>query len=157
MKCYPSLGKDSYKILINKYFYLVVITLDIILIKLKCRTGANLHDTRTDRRAFTSPAIACLYEYTFYPVPACVAGHHPTAETIHPGALSGPILGPTTTQSVEKRRILNVFARRTGFVNGAAALTGNYVAEPCGGITAWSCISRRLMDEVADRIHGRAY
>ena len=57
----------GYKILINKYFYLVVITLDIILIKLKCRTGANLHDTRTDRRAFTSPAIACLYEYTFYP------------------------------------------------------------------------------------------
>lgn len=106
-----------------------------------------------EMRAF----IARLYDLTLLRV------HHPylgivgTPQAIHPGAPRGSIHRPALTYWIENRRTLNVIARRTGFVSGAAALTSYHAVQPHGGITAGSAPAVQLMDDVADWIFARRY
>ena len=106
-----------------------------------------------EMRAF----VARLYYLTI------LRGHHShlgvtgDPQAIYPGAPSGSIHRPALTYWIENRRTLNVLARRTGFVNGAAALTDYHAVEPHGGITVGSASSTQLMDDIADWVVGRGY
>lgn len=106
-----------------------------------------------EMRAF----IARLYDLTLLRM------HHPhlgilgMPRAIYPGAPRGSIHRPALTYWVENRRTLNIIARRTGFVTGAAALTGYHAVQPHGGITAGSGPAIQLMDDVADWISARGY
>ena len=106
-----------------------------------------------EMRAF----VARLYDLTILCAHHRYIGVTGPSKAIHPGAPSGPIHGPASTYWDENRRTLNVLARRTGFVRGAAALTGYHGVAPHGGITVGSPSSTQLMDDVADWIHGRGY
>ena len=106
-----------------------------------------------EMRAF----VARLYDLTI------LRSHHPhlgvaeAPQAIHPGAPFGSIHRSALTYWIENRRTLNVLARRTGFVNGAAALTAYHAVEPHGGITVGSASSTQLTEDVAEWIHGRGY
>ena len=107
-----------------------------------------------EMRAF----IARLYDLTI------LCTHHPSLgidgppKAIHPNAPSSEsIHRPALTYRVENGRTLNVLARRTGFVEGAAVLARYHAVKPHGGITAGSAASTKLMDDVADWIRGRGY
>lgn len=76
---------------------------------------------------------------------------------IYPDAPSGPTHRPVLTYWQENRRTLNVLAGRTGFVRGAAALSGYHAVAPYGGITVRSASATQLMDDVADWIRRRGY
>jgi hypothetical protein len=89
--------------------------------------------------------------------------HHPhlglagPPQAIHPNAPPGSIHRPALTYWIENRRTLNVIARRTGFVSGAARLTRYHAVAPHGAITAGSAAATQLMDDVADWIRARGY
>ncbi len=53
--------------------------------------------------------------------------------------------------------MLNVLARRTGFVSGVAALTGYHAVEPYSGIVIGSASSKQRMNKVANWNYGRGY
>ena len=57
----------------------------------------------------------------------------------------------------ENRRTLNIIARRTGFVHGAAAMTGYHAVEPHGGVTVGSPTTATLIDGVVSWIVSRGY
>ncbi len=122
------------------------------------RVSIECKDVGTDgsvdeMRAF----IARLYDLTI------LRTHHPSLgvggppKAIHPGASSESIHRPALTYRIENRRTLNVLARRTGFVRGAAALTGYHEVKPYSRITVGSAFSMQLMDDVADWICGRGF
>jgi hypothetical protein len=106
-----------------------------------------------EMRAF----VARLYDLTL------LHAHHPylgipgSPQAIHPSAPSGAIHRPALTYWIENRRTLNVIARRTGFVAGAASLTGYHAVEPHGWIAPGNPPAIQLMDDVADWIVARNY
>ena len=106
-----------------------------------------------EMRAF----VARLYDLTILYAHHRYLGVAEARMAIHPGAPCGPIHRPALTYWIENRRTLNVLAWRTGFVNGAATLTGYHAVEPHGGITVGSVSSTQLMDDVAEWIIGRGY
>ncbi len=106
-----------------------------------------------EMRAF----IARLYDITL------LNSHHPhlaisgAAQTIHPGASASPMHIPASSYWEENRRTLNIVARRSGFVAGAAAMTGYHSVEPHAGIAATSTSAQGLFDAVADWIVANGY
>ena len=99
-----------------------------------------------EMRAF----IARLYDVTL------LDSHHPhlpvggAPKVIHPGSASAPVHGAVKSYWQENRRTLNVIARRSGFVAGAAAMTGYHSVGPHAGIVPTSAASQSLFDGVAD-------
>lgn len=79
------------------------------------------------------------------------------SQAIHPGAPPGRTHRAVLTYWQENRRTLNVIARRTGFVHGAAAMTGYHAVEPHGGIVVGSPTTRALIEAVASWIIARGY
>ena len=106
-----------------------------------------------EMRAF----IARLYDITLLTL------HHPhlsvggAPKAVHPGSPSGPVHGPATSYWQENRRTLNVIARRSGFVAGAAAMTGYHSVEPHAGIVPTTTAAQALFDEVAEWIVANGY
>lgn len=78
-------------------------------------------------------------------------------QAIHPGAPPGALHGPAFTYWQENRRTLNIIARKTGFVQGARAMTKYYSVEPHGGILVGAANTTALIDAVADWIVARGY
>lgn len=78
-------------------------------------------------------------------------------QAIQPGAPAGGIHRSVLTYWQENRRTLNVIARRTGFVRGAAAMTGYHAIEPHGGITVGSPTTATLIDGVVSWIISCGY
>ena len=121
-------------------------------VSIECKdTGTN--GSVDEMRAF----VARLYDVTI------LTGHHPylpvpgPARVIHPGAPPEPVHCPVRSYWSENRRTLNVLARRTGFVQGAAALSGYHAVAPHGGVTVGSPTAAALMDDVADWIFRQPY
>ena len=79
------------------------------------------------------------------------------SQAIHPGAPPGSTHRSVLTYWQENRRTLNVMARRTGFVHGAAAMTGYHAVEPHQGIVVGSLNTDGLIDAVASWIVARGY
>jgi hypothetical protein len=106
-----------------------------------------------EMRAF----VARLYDLTL------LNAHHaylPVAgppRAIHPGAPPGGLHRPVITYWLENRRTQNIIARKTGFVHGAAAMTGYYSIAPHGGIVVGSANMGSLIDAVATWIVSRGY
>ena len=106
-----------------------------------------------EMRAF----VARLYDVTL------LVSHHAhlslggTAQTIHPGLPPTSMHAPATTYWEENRRTLNVIARKSGFVSGAAAMTCYHSVEPHDSIAATSSAAWRLFDTVADWIFAKGY
>lgn len=106
-----------------------------------------------EMRAF----IARLYDVTL------LDSHHPhlpvggAPMAIHPGSPSGPLHGSAITYWQENRRTLNVIARRSGFVAGAAAMTGYHSVAPHAGIVPTAAASQALFDGVADWVLANGY
>ena len=106
-----------------------------------------------EMRAF----VARLYDLTL------LHAHHryltvsdpPSA--IHPGAPPEPKHRSVPTYWQENRRTLNVLARRTGFVKGAAALSGYHAVAPHDGVIVQSPSAARLMSDVAEWIRRKGY
>ncbi|WP_421993968.1 hypothetical protein [Roseococcus sp.] len=59
---------------------------------------------------------------------------------------------PARSYWEKNRRTLNVIARKSGFVTGAAAMTGYHSVEPHTGIAATSTSAQGLFDAVTDWI-----
>ena len=121
-------------------------------VSIECK-DAGTNGTVDEMRAF----IARLYDTTM------LTFHHrylpvfgPT-RVIHPDAPPDPVHRPVRSYWRENRRTLNVLARRTGFVHGAAALSGYRAVAPHGGITVGSPTAAALMDDVADWICSQRY
>lgn len=106
-----------------------------------------------EMRAF----VARLYDVTL------LSSHHPhlaivgAAQTIHPGLPPSSMPAPAASYWEENRHTLNVIARKSGFVSGAAAMTGYHSVEPHAGITAISPAAQGLFDTVADWIFANGY
>lgn len=106
-----------------------------------------------EMRAF----VARLYDLTL------LAAHHSylpftgPPQSIHPGAPSGPLHRPVITYRLENRRTLNIIARKSGFVQGAAAMTRYHSVEPHGGIVVGAPSTAALIKSVADWIVRRNY
>jgi hypothetical protein len=106
-----------------------------------------------EMRAF----VARLYDLTL------LKGHHVhlgirgNPQTIYPGAPAGSLHESAKTYWVENRQTLNVIARRTGFVAGAAAMTGYHSVEPHAGIVAAAPAAQDLFVAVADWIAAKGY
>jgi hypothetical protein len=106
-----------------------------------------------EMRAF----VARLYDLTL------LAAHHSylpfagSPQAIHPGAPTGALHRPVITYWLENRRTLNIIARKSGFVLGAAAMTGYHSIEPHRGITVGAASRAALIDAVADWIVRREY
>ena len=106
-----------------------------------------------EMRAF----IARLYDVTL------LSSHHPHlaigggAQAIHPGAPPSPTSVAAHSFWEENRRTLNVIARKSGFVTGAAAMTGYHSVEPHAGIAATSASAQGLFDAVAEWIVTNGY
>jgi hypothetical protein len=121
-----------------------------VAIECKDVTAAGSVD---EMRAF----VARLYDATL------LHAHHRylpftgPSQTIHPGSPPGGIHRSVLTYWQENRRTLNIIARKTGFVAGAAAMTGYYSVEPHGGIVVGSTNAAQLMDAVTDWIVRRGY
>lgn len=122
------------------------------------RVAVECKDVKTlgsvdEMRAF----VARLYDLTL------LAGHHPylclagPPHAIHPGAPSEPLHGPVHTYWQENHRTLNIIARKSGFVQGAAAMTGYHSIEPHGGIVVGAANTDVLVRAVADWIVGHGY
>lgn len=79
------------------------------------------------------------------------------SQAIHPGAPPGGTHRSVLTYWQENRRTLNVIARKTGFVHGAASMTGYHAVEPHGGIVVGSPTTTALIDAVASWIVARGY
>ena len=121
-------------------------------ISVECKdVGTN--GTVDEMRAF----VARLYDLTLLRAHHryLTVAHPPRA--IHPGAPPGGKHGPVLTYWQENRRTLNVLARRTSFVKGAAALSGYYAVAPHSGVTVQSPSAARLMSDVAEWIRRRDY
>ena len=106
-----------------------------------------------EMRAF----VARMYDLTILCAHHRYLGVADPASAIHPDAPPGPSHRPALTYWQENRRTLNVLARRTGFVRGAAPLASYYAVAPYGGITVQSATAAQLMDDVADWIFSRCY
>ena len=121
-------------------------------VSIECK-DAGTNGTVDEMRAF----IARLYDITI------LTGHHRylpvfgPARVIHPDAPPDPLHYPVPSYWRENRRTLNVLARRTGFVQGAAALSGYHAVMAHRGITVGSPTAAALMDEVADWIRSQRY
>ncbi|MCW1990967.1 UNVERIFIED_ORG: hypothetical protein M2425_002419 [Bradyrhizobium japonicum] len=106
-----------------------------------------------EMRAF----VARLYDLTL------LAAHHSylpftgPPQSIHPGAPPGAVHRPVITYWLENRRTLNVIARKSGFVQGAAAMTGYHSVEPHGGILVGAASTAALIDTVANWVVRRGY
>ncbi len=106
-----------------------------------------------EMRAF----VARLYDITL------LSSHHRhlaiggSAQTIHPGLPPSSMDVPASSYWEENRRTLNMIARRSGFVTGAAAMTGYHSVEPHAGIAATSTSAQGLFDTVADWIVANGY
>jgi hypothetical protein len=121
-------------------------------VSIECK-DVGINGSIDEMRAF----VARLYDLTL------LYAHHPylgiagVPQAIHPGAPPGKIHRAALTYWIENRRTLNVITRRTGFVSGAARLTGYHAVEPHGAITAGSATATQLMDDVADWIQAHGY
>jgi hypothetical protein len=122
------------------------------------RVAIECKDVKTlgsidEMRAF----VARLYDLTL------LAAHHPylgfagPPQAIHPSAPPGPLHRPVSTYWQENRRTLNIIARKSGFVQGAAAMTGYHSIEPHGGIVVGAANTDVLIRAVADWIVGHGY
>lgn len=105
-----------------------------------------------EMRAF----IARLYDLTL------LYAHHrylpfTTPQALHPDSPTGPGHRAVVTYWQENRRTLNVVARRTGFVAGAAALTGYHAVQAHEQVTVGSANATQLVDAVVTWIVGRRY
>lgn len=96
--------------------------------------------------------VARLYDVTLLHAHHRHLGVPDPARALHPDSPSGPRHRASLTYWIENRRTLNVIARRTGFVAGAAALTRYHAIEPHGFITAGSADTARLVDVIVDWI-----
>jgi hypothetical protein len=61
------------------------------------------------------------------------------------------------TYWLENRRTLNIIARKSGFAQGAAAMTGYHSVEPHRGIVVGAANTAALINAVADFIVRRNY
>jgi hypothetical protein len=78
-------------------------------------------------------------------------GYSPQA--IYPANFGGdPYHDARKTFRHENLHTLNVFARRTGFAKGSAAMTGYHCIQPHGWITAGSSEAGTLLNDIADWI-----
>jgi hypothetical protein len=122
------------------------------------RVAIECKDVKTpgsidEMRAF----VARLYDLTL------LAAHHPylsvagPAQTIHPGAPPAPLHRPVSSYWRENHRTLNIIARKSGFVQGAAAMTGYHSVEPHSGIVVGAANTAALIDGVAEWIVRRGY
>ncbi len=99
-----------------------------------------------EMRAF----VARLYDLTL------LAAHHSylnlagPPQAIHPGAPPEPLHGPVNTYWQENRRTLNIIARKSGFVQGAAAMTKYHSVDPHRGIKVGAANTDTLIKAVAD-------
>lgn len=106
-----------------------------------------------EMRAF----VARLYDTTL------LSSHHPhlaiggAAQTIHPSSPLGTMHAPARSYWEENHRTLNVIARKSGFVTGAAAMTSYHSVEPHAGITATSTSAQALFDRVTGWIDANGY
>ena len=121
-------------------------------VSIECKdVGTN--GTVDEMRAF----IARLYDVTM------LSSHHRylpvsgPARVIYPNAPAQHVHRPVLSYWSENRRTLNVLARRTGFVQGAAALSGYHAVAPHGGLTVGSPTAAALMVDVADWIYSEGY
>lgn len=97
--------------------------------------------------------VARLYDVTIIKAhgPHLGLGHSPQA--IYPATFgAAPFHASRSTYREENLHSFNVFARRTGFAKGAAAMTGYYCIQPYGGITAGSAEADALLRDIADWI-----
>jgi hypothetical protein len=98
-----------------------------------------------EMRAF----VARLYDLTL------LAAHHlylsvaGPPQAIHPNPPPGPVHGPVMTYWRENRRTLNIIARKSGFVQGSAAMIGYHSIQPHGGIVVGAANTAVLIDAVA--------
>ena len=121
-------------------------------VSIECK-DAGTNGSVDEMRTF----VARLYDVTL------LGSHHPylplpdPARGIHPDAPPDPVNCASRTYRDENRRTLNVLARRTGFVKGAAVLSGYHVVAPYGGIAVGSASADELMDRVAERISLQNY
>ncbi|WP_266030610.1 hypothetical protein [Brucella intermedia] len=74
-------------------------------------------------------------------------------QAIYPANFGGtPYYYARDTYRRENLHSFNVFARRTGFAKGAAAMTGYHCIHPHGGVTAGSAEADTLFGDIADWI-----
>lgn len=106
-----------------------------------------------EMRAF----VARLYDLTLLVAHDLYLPFAGPPQAIHPGAPPGPLHRPVITYWLENRRTLNIVARKSGFVQGAAAMTGYHSVEPHGGIVVGAANTAALIDAVADWIVRRGY
>jgi hypothetical protein len=106
-----------------------------------------------EMRAF----VARLYDVTLLRAHHAYLPFGGTPQSIHPGAPPGRRHQPVITYWLENRRTMNIIARRSGFVSGAAAMTGYHSVEPHAGITVGSPNTAALIDDVASWIVRRGY
>jgi hypothetical protein len=123
------------------------------------RVAIECKDVKTpgsldEMRAF----VARLYDLTL------LAAHHQylsvagaAAQAIHPGAPPGPRHRPVSSYWRENRRTLNIIARKSGFVQGAAAMTKYHSVKPHDGILVGAANVDALIKSVADWIVGQNY
>ena len=121
-------------------------------VSIECK-DAGTNGKVDEMRAF----VARLYDLSILYAHHRYLGVAGPPMAIHPGAPSGSIHRAALTYWIENRRTLNVFARRTGFAVGAAALTGYHAVEPHSHITVGSHSAKQLMEDVADWIYERRY
>lgn len=97
--------------------------------------------------------VARLYDVTI------LAGHRfhlglgSPPQAIYPGSFGGiAYYNSQDTYRHENLHSFNVFARRTGFAKGAAAMTAYHCIQPHGSITARSAEANTLFTDVGDWI-----
>ncbi len=116
-------------------------------VAIECK-DVGLPGSVDEMRAF----VARLYDVTLLHAHHRHLGVPNPARALHPDSPTGPRHRASLTYWIENRRTLNVIARRTGFVAGAAALTRYHAIEPHGSITVGSPDAARLVGAVVDWI-----
>ena len=121
-------------------------------VSIECKdVGTN--GTADEMRAF----VARLYDLTILNAHHRYLGVAGPPSAIHPDAPFRPFQGAAITFWQENRRTLNVLARRTGFMSGAATLAGYYAVEPHEKIEVGKSPAVQLMNDIADWIRERHY
>lgn len=97
--------------------------------------------------------VARLYDVTILKVHRSHLNLGPSPQAIYPANFGGdPYHDSRDTYRRENLHSLNVFARRTGFAKGAAAMTGYHCIRPYGAVTVGSTEADTLFDDIANWI-----
>ncbi|MCD2175051.1 toll/interleukin-1 receptor domain-containing protein [Rhizobium sp. C4] len=97
--------------------------------------------------------VARLYDVTILDGHRSHLGLGVPPQAIYPGNFAGdPYYSSQITYRQENLHSFNVFARRTGFAKGAAAMTAYHCIQPHGSITAGSPEADILFTDIADWI-----